>query len=518
MKVTHADGRFICHCTFHEKDEARRAGFHWDMEEKIWFTRKVSVAAGLRSHFDASAVKELSRLSISWAPWSGRFVYPPLLTPKDFQLKGAVWSLERNRSYNAFRPGLGKTVTAALVQNVTDGATLYVCPPYLVDSVTEEWRKWTFEAPYAEPKRASFGPFDVEWPPPVWVYPDTMLYTVREEKGREILSLHPELMDWITSHRKLGHKLTLFVDEAHRFKSETAKRTKAVFELARAFDKVVFLSGTPMPNRPIELWPVISNCAPETIDYMAWEEYGKRYCAGYRNGYGWDFSGASNVEELAERVQKNFMFSLKKEDALKLPAITEELLLVGQNLPAKVAELDRFVLKAFSPEDLMGHLAPNEHLSTYRRELGLLKVKPAVSFVQNLLTDTDDSVLVFAIHKGTIRKLAEGLKKFKPIVVTGDVAARERQAMVDEFQQDPERRLFLANIQAGGTGYTLTKARRVLFVEFSWSDADNQQARDRAHRIGQEQPVLAQYLVYKNSVDRTVIETVLRKRKSTVLV
>lgn len=517
MKISYADGRFTCHCSFQEKDAARAAGFQWNMEERVWFTSKVAVAARLRSHFDATSEKELSRLSIAWAPWTGRFVFPEGLRPEPFQLKGARWSIERNRSYNAFRPGLGKTVIAALVQNVTDGASLYICPPYMVENVDEEWRKWTFEVPYCEPKRASFGPFDVAWPPDVWVYPDTRLYVMKTQNGREILRLHPELMDWIVSHKTRGNPLTLFIDEAHRYKSEAAKRTKAIFELAKAFDKVVYLSGTPMPNRPIELWPVLSNSAPETIDYMGWEEYGRRYCAGFRNGYGWDFTGASNVEELATRVQKNFMYSLKKEDALTLPPITEELLLVGKNLPPKVAELDRQILKAFSPNDLMGYLAPNDHLATYRKELGTLKVPAAVAYIQNLLVDTDEALLVFAIHKNVIRMLAEKLKKHLPIVVTGDVDPRARQSMVEEFQRNEKRRVFLANIQAGGTGFTLTKATRVIFVEFSYAPADNDQARDRAHRMGQTSSVLVQYLCYKNSVDRSVIETILRKKKSTVL-
>lgn len=543
LKVTYADGRFICHSAERdERNRAKSAGFQWDRERNELFTSKVLVAAKLRDHMDATSVKELSRQSISWSPWLGRFVYPAGLTPREHQFTGARWALERNRSYIAHEPGLGKTITASLIQNVTDGAALYLCPPYMVDNVDEELKKWTFEMPYAEPSRASFGPCDPEWPPPLWIYPDSMLFQTewleapadgpltppkgciivgwKKMKGKRVLEvfrMHPEIRAFIKAHKELGHKLTLFVDEAHRFKSEFAKRARSLFALTRLFDKIVYLSGTPMPNRPIELWPVLSNSAPETIDYMSWEDYGRRYCAGYRNGFGWDFSGASNVEELAAKVQKNFMHSLSKEEALDLPPLTEELLLIGKNLTPKVAQMDREVLRQFSPDDLMGHIAVNDHLATYRKELGILKAPHAVSFINNLLTDTDEAILIFAIHKEVIRKLAEGLKKHHPIVVTGSVDVRERQAMVDEFQRNPRRRLFMANIQAGGTGYTLTKATRALFVEFSWSGADNDQARDRIHRIGQTSSVLAQYMVFKNSVDRRVIEAVLRKQKSTRL-
>ncbi len=97
-------------------------------------------------------------------------------------------------------------------------------------------------------------------------------------------------------------------------------------------------------------------------------------------------------------------------------------------------------------------------------------------------------------------------------MITGDVLKAKRQPLVDEFQKNPKRRLLIGNIEACGLGFTLTKATRVLFVEFSWVDGQNGQASDRAHRIGQNQSVLVQYVVLKDSFDRQRMETLLRKR------
>jgi SWI/SNF-related matrix-associated actin-dependent regulator 1 of chromatin subfamily A len=318
----------------------------------------------------------------------------------------------------------------------------------------------------------------------------------------------------------------LFIDEAHRFKNDTAGRTKVIFGdkkkegIAKWFDRVYYLSGTPMPNRPMELYPVLSNSAPETIDFMDRFKYGIKYCAGHKNEFGWDFSGASDVTELASKVIGKFMIRMRKDEVLKeLPPKTEELVLIGDNLTPKLAEIDSKILKTFSPQDLMnGRLGDGEelHLMTYRKELGIHKAPLAGKYIESLLEDTDENILVFAIHKDVIYHLQTCLEKYNPLVITGDTAMKVRHDVVQRFQDaSGGHRLFIGNIQAAGTGLTLTKASRVVFAEFSWVPADNDQASDRAHRIGQRDNVFVQYLVFQNSIDRTVIETILRKKKVT---
>jgi SNF2 family DNA or RNA helicase len=71
----------------------------------------------------------------------------------------------------------------------------------------------------------------------------------------------------------------------------------------------------------------------------------------------------------------------------------------------------------------------------------------------------------------------------------------------------------IGNYKAMGVGFTLTRATRVIFVEYSWNPAENEQAADRAHRIGQTETVFVQYMVYKDSVDKKVIERILKKRE-----
>lgn len=388
---------------------------------------------------------------------------------------------------------------------------LFISPPHLLLNAEAEFKKWTSHlkgfrvvtgAKYEPPKFKAGG---------AWIVPDSMLQ--REEVTAKI-------SEWSNLHERK----VLCVDEQHRFKSITAKRTKALFlRILPHFlsEKAVFMSGTHMPNRPIELYPVLSKAAPETIDFMTEFQYAVKYCDAFRGKWGWDYSGASNTKELGRRVRANFMLKMLKEDVLKeLPPKTEEIVFIGDKVPAKIRSMERKILSVLSPQDLIkgvisaktksGEALP---IATYRRELGLLKVKKAAEFIRAELEGGDESFLVFAIHKGTISLLEKSLAEFKPLVITGKTPMSERQKIVQCFQEKKSRRIFLGNIQAAGTGFTLTKATQVIFAEFSWSPGDNDQAADRAHRIGQKNHVLVRYLVYRDSIDKTVLETIFRKRE-----
>lgn len=506
MKVRFTGERFECVCEYAERATPKEAGFRWDNAEKRWYTQLPGVAARLRPYADESAKKQLNRTLLAIEPWAGRLTWPKKLTPLPFQENAALFALARNRAYLGLDPGLGKTIIAALIINALKAPTVIVCPPFLARNIEEELWKWTG---WPRPTPTAIAQIE-RYPytslfPNVLIVPDSMI-SKAEVQGA--------IQRMVTSTKVPA---TLIVDEAHRFKSDSAARTLALFEMIMPhFERAYFLSGTPMPNRPIELYPVLSHAAPQTIGYMSKFDYGRYYCGGFKSEWGWDFSGATNLKELADEVHGIFMLRVKKAEVLKdLPPKTEELVFIGDDLPPTAARLDRELLKQFSPTDLMGYLAPNGHIATYRKELGIAKVAESVAYIRSILEDTDESLLVFAIHKDVIKCIHQELEKYRPCTITGDTPMETRHDLVRSFQADPARRVFIGNIQAAGTGLTLTKATRVIFAEFSWVPADNEQASDRAHRIGQKDHVFVQYLVYKNSVDRAVLDTIMTKRKIT---
>ncbi len=497
MIVTYRNNRYECVCAFEDREIPKHNGFKWDTDQKKWYARDAIVAARLREYFDPSAKNEMDKTSLKIKPWAGLLRFPEHLTPYKFQLEAARFALERNKSYLGLDAGLGKTIVAAIVHNTLQNFTIYICPPFLVENTKEEFKKW-----------------DVHMDNMLLVIPDSMVAKVSTRKT--IL----DTIAYVRDH--LRCKINLIVDEGHRFKNQEALRTRAVFNLTKLFDRVIFMSGTPMPNRPIELYPVLNALAPETIDYMTKFQYGEKYCQLTQTTFGWDFSGASNIADLAKRVIGPFMLRMKKKDVMKeLPPKINEVVILSDDMPAKVGAIDRKLLAAHSPEDLMKHalsIRVNDgdplHLMSYRRELGVAKVAAAAKYIKGMLDDSDESVLIFAIHTEVIDKLTEELHAFAPFVVTGKTPMNKRHEYVREFQESTDRRIFIGNIQACGTGFTLTKASRVVFVEYSWVPGDNSQASDRAHRIGQTEPVFCQYLVFKNSCDRAVLETLLSKQKT----
>ncbi len=496
MIVTYKNNRYECTCAFEERMLAKQNGFKWDTDQKKWYARDATIAARLRKYFDSDATNQIEKSSLRIKPWAGQLIYPAHLKPYQFQITAAQFALGRNRSYLGLDPGLGKTIVAAIIHNTLEkNLTVYVCPPFLVENTKSEFKKWGV-------RRDEY-----------LIVPDSKISKPTAKK---------DILDTVAFGRKHNVPVNLIVDEGHRFKNGDALRTRAVFNLTHLFDRVVFMSGTPMPNRPIELFPVLSALAPETIDYMTKFQYGEKYCQLHQSRFGWDFSGASNITDLAQRVIGTFMLRMKKADVLKeLPPKIEEMVVLSDDMPAKVASLDKKLLATYSPEDLLKHalsIRVNDgdpmHLMTYRRELGVAKVASAVKYIKGILEDTDESILIFGIHTDVIAALYDALSDFEPYVITGKTPMDKRQEFVTEFQNGKSRRVFLGNIQACGTGFTLTRASRVVFVEYSWVPGDNSQASDRAHRIGQTEPVLCQYLVFKNSCDRAVLETLLSKQKT----
>jgi SWI/SNF-related matrix-associated actin-dependent regulator 1 of chromatin subfamily A len=517
ISITFTGGRFICVAAKDSFATLRDAGFVRDKEAKTWYTRDSRVVGRLREFCDKAAEKALSRRFITVTPWTARLSHPPERKPRPFQIPAALFALERNRSYIGAEPGLGKTIIAALTAGAYGGRALYICPPFMVLTAFDEFSKWTSHIPGYEVVIGSRTAPDMR--KGVWIVPDSLIH-------------RKEILKEIEKYAFRSPKKILFYDEIHRCKSKGAKRSKALYQsiLPIYIHKAVFMSGTPMPNRPIELYPLLSRAAGETINFASEIQFGKKYCDAFYDGYGWNLKGANlpALKKLGRRLRRKFMLRLYKKDVMKeLPPKIEELLIIGDKLPAQITKIEKQILRHHSPEDLVGAKFgvigdPNDPdevpLATYRRMLGDYKVKEAVKAIRGILEDTTDSILIFAIHKGTIKKLSKALDDFSPLVVTGQTPMPERHQAVKTFQTGKNRRVFIGNIQAAGTGFTLTKARQVLFVEFSWTPGDNDQASDRPHRIGQTGTVYVRYLVYANSLDRKVLEVNLRKREAIDLI
>jgi len=507
---------FILAVPFEKRHLAKNAGFTWNLTAKRWFTKELSIVNRIKDlvEMDVSARTELDKKLLFVEEIKDAIEWPAHLEPRAYQLGAARFLASRKKAYANLAPGLGKTIVAALVINYLNKKakelhkTLYVCPPFLVENTKREFEKWVLSR---HPHEISTLADNRDTA--ILIVPDSMTHK-------------KETLEVIHKFASTSKDTTVFYDEAHRVKEASAQRSKAFYKnILPLFSRGYLMSGTPSPNsRPMELFAPLHYLAPSVIGFKNKFQYGVKYCAGFQGSWGWDFNGASNLGEL-QMLMRPFMLTMKKEDVLKeLPAKTEEIIFVGNGVPKKLDKINKEILKVFSPEDLMKTRIASKlsvgkselHIATYRKELGILKAEKSLDFIEHTLESTRESILIFAIHKEVIGILKDGLEKFKPLIITGDTSMSERAKRVAAFQAG-ESRVFIGNIQASGTGFTLTKATRVIFAEFSYVPAENLQAMDRAHRIGQHENVLVQYLVFKDSVDATVMQSILKKNKDAIV-
>jgi superfamily II DNA or RNA helicase len=308
----------------------------------------------------------------------------------------------------------------------------------------------------------------------------------------------------------------LIMDEIHYIKNTTAIRTKAVKALAKGIPHIIGLSGTPIVNRPVEAFNAIKIINPNAIGSF-WQ-YTQRYCGAKRNGFGWDFSGATNTEELHEKLTQTIMIRRKKSEVLaQLPEKVRTILpLELSNVQEYNKAEGDFIgwVTATKGEEAAKKTAGAEVLTQIEvlKQLAVKgKLNQAISWIQNFL-EVDGKLVVFAVHKFVIDALMEAFSG-KVVKIDGSVSQQDRDAAVTEFQTNPAIRLFVGNIKAAGVGLTLTAASNVAIMELPWTPGELVQAEDRCHRIGQKNAVIIHYLLAAGTIEERIARLIDGKRR-----
>lgn len=317
-------------------------------------------------------------------------------------------------------------------------------------------------------------------------------------------------------------------DEAHYLKSATAQRTRFFFG-RRSFlhhaNHKWFLTGTPILNRPIEIFPILSSMAPDVIEpFTSQRAYAEYFCNGhvvrdcmrcgktwprnavkcpeceYRHAFSRGFTdkGHSHCDELSERL-KPFMLRRSKEDVLpELPDKVETLV-----------ELDIPAVELTATED-------SEYIATVRRELGMIKVPKVAAYIRTLL-ETIDKVVVFAHHREVLETLHKLLSEYSPVILYGGLNQTVKQRAIDDFVNNPDVRVTLNQIIAGGTGVDGLQGvcNHCVYAELDWSPGVMDQSTDRLRRIGQKDTVFVHYLAVPGSLDMQM-KAVLQKKRDII--
>jgi SWI/SNF-related matrix-associated actin-dependent regulator 1 of chromatin subfamily A len=319
----------------------------------------------------------------------------------------------------------------------------------------------------------------------------------------------------------------VLVANCHYVKNPKSKRTKAVFgkkcdrgidSIAANCDRVICLSGTPAPNDPSELYPMVRALRPDLLDKRQHSYWGfvQKYCRTRDTGFGLQIVGGKNMGELRERLEP-FILRRRKADVLPdLPALRLETLyldgVLSRELSVLSGELAGQIEAALAADGIEGLAKLAPHVAKLRRLTGTLKVAGVIETVENEVQH-DGKIVLFAHHTGVIEALETGLRDagFGVVVVDGACPAGARQSRVDQFQGDPTVQVFIGQLTAAGTGLTLTAASEAIIVESSWVPAENEQACMRIHRIGQRRACRVRFATLADSIDEKINRAVMRK-------
>lgn len=426
---------------------------------------------------------------------------PQNLSYLPFQIAGIEF-LCKNPNINSLiadPPGLGKTIQSIGFANKLGLMNiLVICPASLINNWKRELEKWHLGRPKIQ--IIISGKQDLDKRSDIHI----VSYS---------LAINGETHKFL--QRKGPHLLIL--DESQNLKNPEAKRTRAVLGPKLIADKsryVIPLSGTPIVNRPKEIFSLIDALCPQAIGEMDYERFAMRYCGGYWDLDGFHDDGATNLNELGRRLRDFFMLRRKKEDVLQdLPDKFENVVSLDPDATCRriVKEMKKF--DASEILRLSGVATSFEGLSEMRKELGLAKVPIAIDYLKTVLEGGRDKIIVFAHHREVCDALFDSFKDagYSPVMIHGGVSKLHRQILVDNFQEDKKVRVFVGSITACGVGITLTASDYVAFVEPSYVPGENEQAIDRAHRIGQKFNVLAEYLVFEDSLDNNILRSQTRK-------
>jgi SWI/SNF-related matrix-associated actin-dependent regulator 1 of chromatin subfamily A len=449
--------------------------------------------SGAASLDDKMIVAEMQENLMEHFP-TGRALYP-------FQYVGVQFAqLAGGRCLIGDDMGIGKTIQAIahIALNQEQLPALVVCPASVKYNWVKECRGWlpnlTVEA--------------LEGRKGVMPNADIIICNYDLISGRK-----DSLLDY-------GFNIVV-CDESHYLKNIKAKRTEATLEVAKQSDSVLCLSGTAVTNRPSEFFTTLNLLRPN--EFPAFFPYGQRYCDGFNNGWGWDFTGASNTDELHNRTRDFCIRRLKQEVLTELPDKVRTIMDIQPSRKElkQYSDLHRAWMDEYESHQGTGNLPAGfvlNMLTALRHECGLIKVPSTIAYIKEYREITGKPLVVFAHHTDVLRECVALLRadkdhQWRIAGITGDMPASKRQDNVEAFQAGNLDVLFCSTT-AAKEGITLTAANTVVFVEREWSPAWEEQAEDRVYRIGQESDsVHAVYLSVAKTIDEKFNAVVEAKRE-----
>ncbi|XP_047352620.1 SWI/SNF-related matrix-associated actin-dependent regulator of chromatin subfamily A-like protein 1 isoform X2 [Vespa velutina] len=259
----------------------------------------------------------------------------------------------------------------------------------------------------------------------------------------------------------------VILDESHILKNNKTARFNAVQSTVSNARHIILLSGTPALSRPIELYTQVNLVLP---NFMGFQEYGIRYCAGEKKLFGWDFTGSSNMQELQLLLKSTCMIRRLKADVLnQLPSKIRQVIILNPDL-IKVGTKEMEDMSKELEQKVSTGLEHHNALLQYYNTSSFVRLKAVCKHVTQLF-ETKQKCLVYAHHQhvlDAICDIAESME-IEYIRIDGRTSSNRRKDLINNFQDNTNCLAAILSITAANAGITLTAAQLVVFAELFWN-------------------------------------------------
>jgi SNF2-related domain/Helicase conserved C-terminal domain len=402
--------------TYGAKETIRSAGGMWDGKVEIqypwgvakgaWYitpdrqrlevlrSLKPTISKEAKAKFEELEAARLERIEASRAtdasidiPCNPGLAYLP------YQRGGIAYACSHKDTLFGDEMGLGKSVEAVGAFNADASAktALVICPASLKLNWQREWVKW-----------------DVKHSSIAIISPGQ-----KQRPSADVVIINYDMLRKYREQLRKREWDMLIVDEAHYLKNGKTSRTKEVLGSKR--EKIeplkakrrLFLTGTPIVNRPKELWTLIEALSPEFE--KSFMSYAMKYCDAHQTRFGWDFNGASRLDELQDRLRASFMVRRLKADVLKeLPPKRRQVMVLESEGLENILEKEKQTYEDYKEAMKDGDFETPAftEMSAVRKAVAVAKIPFVVSHIVETLAEVD-KLVVFCHHREVAYTVAE---------------------------------------------------------------------------------------------------------------
>lgn len=320
-------------------------------------------------------------------------------------------------------------------------------------------------------------------------------------------------------------RFAIVLDESHKIKNPSSKTAMALFEIRDMVQKKIIITGSPLANRPEDLWSQFyfldggltlgsdfNNFRKEFyVDYKnteKLEEYNQSLLSLRKKIGSVSIRRTKEVLELPEKIYENIYVNLTGVQKNIYEKARNELVIEIKNTSGElfIKEIDNYLVKLLR----LTQIASNPSLINENYVGCPIKFIKLDELVNNIIAK-QEKVIIWSSFRENIRILRNRYKSLGAVMLFGELTTEEKNNNVEKFQDSADCRVMVANPAVASVGLTLTSANNAIYLDRNFKMDDYIQSQDRIHRIGQERKCFLYKILAKNSIDEYTDEIIEKK-------